>query len=89
MRKYKFRLRSPLEVGDVVLVRLAGDDSPLETRRVEDIYTVHSARTGQAWFRYVMTSGEVVSLESIECRNVNGKLVRVGTEECQVMEVPS
>lgn len=81
MKGYGFAAYSPLEVGDSVLARL----SPLcttDVRKVEDIYTVHSGRTGEVRIMYKLSNvSRPVPIDYIVARLVDGEVVSLGNEK--------
>lgn len=86
MKGYAFAGKSPLEIGDSVLARLSPFCVP-SVRTVEDILTVHSARTGDVTFAYQLSHvGRPVPIGYIEARLVDGRPVPIGEEAMTSME---
>lgn len=83
MNRAVFLAHSPLEVGDLVLVK--GWDVPATITEIETIY---SARSGEVKIKHYV-DGWVMPLSVLECRLVDGKRIPIGTERtvCQEVEV--
>lgn len=86
MKGCAFAGRSPLEVGDSVVARLSPLCAP-SVYTVEDILTVHSARTGNVTFAYHLSHvGRPVPIGYIEARLVDGRPVPIGGEVMTSMD---
>ena len=87
MKGYEFAAYSPLEVGDSVLARL----SPLcttDVRKVEDVYTVHSGKTGEVRIMYKLSNvSRPVPIDYIVARLVDGDLLPLSEEMAASKEV--
>ena len=89
VKGYAFAGRSPLEIGDSVVARLSPLCAP-SVYTVEDILTMHSARTGDVVFAYQLSHvGRPVPIGYIEARLVDGRPVQIGEEAMTSMEVTS
>ena len=82
MDKQVFAVRSPLEVGDTVV--LNGND--WQTFTVHDILAVHSARHADAEILYDLGRA-TVTLDFIRGRLVDGKLIPIGSEQIRCEKV--
>lgn len=74
MRGSAFLAHSPLEVGDLVLVKGWGDGV------VTEIETIHRASDGEVTIRHYV-DGCVTPLSAVECRIVDGERVPIGAEQ--------
>ena len=89
MKKYAFAVRSPLEVGDVILARLTlTPRAASRVHEVVDILTIHSARDGGVRIMYQLDQVDrLVPLDYIEGRIVDGQLVPLDQEKMASKEV--
>lgn len=76
MDKHLFAVRSPLEVGDRVMLHVC----PNSVFEVNDILVVHSARHADVQILYDVGAMRV-TLDLIKGRLVDGSLVSVGEEQ--------
>jgi hypothetical protein len=75
MRGSAFLAYSPLEVGDIVLVKGWRGDPAVVT----EIETTHRASDGAVTIRHYV-DGWIMPLSALECRLVEGRRVPIGTE---------
>jgi len=78
MDKHLFAVRSPLEVGDRVMLHVC----PNSVFEVNDILVVHSARHADVQILYDVGAMRV-TLDLIKGRLVDGSLVPVGEEQAR------
>lgn len=81
MRGSAFLAHSPLEVGDLVLVK--GWSAPAVITEIE---TIHRASDGAVTIRHYV-DGWIMPLSALECRLVDGRRVPIGAEQVTSSEV--